>query len=69
MLARKSWILLACMLATSARADSAANGGTESNLSLGATSRGIGLGGAFLASVDDASAVYWNPAKLASLET
>ncbi len=68
MLARKSWILLACMLATTAHAGGTANGGTESNLSLGATSRGIGLGGAFLASVDDASAVYWNPAKLASLE-
>jgi len=43
-------------------------GGTESNLGLGATSRGIALGGAWLARVGDASAVYWNPGRLSVLE-
>jgi tetratricopeptide (TPR) repeat protein len=38
--------------------------GTAPNLSLGAGGRGIALGGAFIADVQDASAVYWNPAAL-----
>jgi hypothetical protein len=42
--------------------------GTESNLGLGAGSRGIALGGACLARLGDASAVFWNPAGLAGLE-
>jgi tetratricopeptide (TPR) repeat protein len=57
------WLALASP-AWSTNADS----GTESNLDLGAGSRGIALGGAFLARVGDASAVYWNPAGLVGLE-
>ena len=43
-------------------------GGTEGNLALGVGSRSIALGGAALARLDDASALYWNPAGLAALE-
>jgi hypothetical protein len=59
--------MLFCSVAPRAWADTA-DGGTESNLGLGAGSRGIALGGAFLARVDDASAVYWNPAGLSGLQ-
>ena len=54
-------------LTASAVADPA-NGGTESNLGLGAGSHAIALGGANLARLGDASALYWNPAALALLE-
>jgi len=37
-------------------------------LSVGAGARGLGMGGAFCAVSDDATAGYWNPAGLASLE-
>jgi tetratricopeptide (TPR) repeat protein len=42
----------------------AQDGGTASTFKLGAGSRGIGLGGAFVSLADDASSVYWNPATL-----
>jgi long-subunit fatty acid transport protein len=34
----------------------------------GAGARALGMGGAFAAVADDASAVYWNPAGLSGLE-
>ncbi len=36
-------------------------------LKMGVGSRAIGMGGAFVASVDDISAIYWNPAGLAKI--
>ena len=59
--------LAACLLGASPAA-AQPNGGTESNLALGVGSRSIALGGAALARLDDASALYWNPAGLAALE-
>lgn len=46
----------------------AQDAGTEGNLSLGIGSRGIALGGAHTARLDDASAVFWNPASTAGWE-
>lgn len=37
-------------------------------LTIGVGSRAIGMGGAFVATANDASALYWNPAGLARLE-
>jgi tetratricopeptide (TPR) repeat protein len=51
-----------------AEAESSASGGTESVFSLGAGSRALGMGGAFTAVADDATAPYWNPAGLPTLE-
>jgi len=42
----------------------AQDGGTDSIFKLGAGSRGMALGNSFVSLVDDASAVYWNPAAL-----
>lgn len=41
-----------------------AEGGTESNLSLGYGGRAMGMGQAFTALADDPTAVFWNPAGL-----
>lgn len=65
---------LALSLAAAARAGGlggSANAGTAAAqfLQLGADARSAGMGQAMRASVDDANAVYWNPAGLASLQT
>jgi tetratricopeptide (TPR) repeat protein len=52
-------------LAPLARAQDA---GTVSPFSLGAGSRAIGVGRAFVTSADDASAPYWNPAALKNVQ-
>jgi hypothetical protein len=40
------------------------DGGTQSVFALGAGNRALGMGGAFVATTDDASAMFWNPAGL-----
>ena len=57
-------LLAMLMPATSAAQD----GGTRSVFSLGAGSRAIGLGGAFVSVADDASSLYWNPAALRNVQ-
>jgi tetratricopeptide (TPR) repeat protein len=47
----------------------AQDGGTVSPFSLGAGSRSIGVGRAFVTNVDDASAPYWNPAALKNVQS
>ncbi|MCX5800744.1 MAG: PorV/PorQ family protein [Candidatus Eisenbacteria bacterium] len=59
-------LLLALSSGTSVAASSV-SGGTESIFSLGAGSRALGMGGAFTAISDDATATYWNPAGLSCL--
>ncbi len=44
------------------------NAGVESIFSYGASARAMGMGGAFVAIADDASAVYYNPAGMSALE-
>jgi len=44
------------------------NAGVESIFSYGAGARAMGMGGAFVAIADDASAVYYNPAGISQLE-
>jgi len=58
--------LLAALLGLAAPALWALEGGSFLNIGLGA--RCVALGGACAASVDDASALSWNPAGLAGLE-
>jgi tetratricopeptide (TPR) repeat protein len=47
----------------------AQDGGTQSPFALGAGSRAISLGRAFMSVADDASALYWNPAALRNVQT
>jgi tetratricopeptide (TPR) repeat protein len=46
----------------------AQDGGTVSPFSIGAGSRAISVGRAFVSQADDASAVYWNPAALKNVQ-
>ncbi len=59
---------LAAGLLLAARARAGEDAGTESPFARGAGSRGLGMGGAFVAIADDASALIWNPGGLARLE-
>jgi cytochrome c-type biogenesis protein CcmH/NrfG len=62
-----AFLLLVVSTGTTVAASSG-SGGTESIFSFGAGSRALGMGGAFTAISDDATAAYWNPAGLSCLE-
>ncbi len=59
-------LLIVVVLAGSSTA--MANKDTGAFLRIGAGARPLGMGGAFVAIADDASATYWNPAGLAQLD-
>ena len=61
--------LIAMMTAALPMAASAQDGGTQSPFALGAGSRAIGLGRSVVATSDDASAIYWNPASLRQVQS
>jgi tetratricopeptide (TPR) repeat protein len=57
-------VALACVLAAAASARAAEDAGTQSVFAHGAGNRASAMGAAFVAAVDDASALVWNPAGL-----
>jgi hypothetical protein len=59
-------ITLAALLVLASQASGAAE--TSSFLDIGIGARALGMGGAYTALADDASALYWNPAGLSRLE-
>lgn len=59
------FLLLLCFLASYAQAAEEYAG---EFLTLGVGARALALGGSYVATADDATAVYWNPAGLAALE-
>lgn len=61
-------LLLAGLAAPQRMAAQSADGGVESLFSYGVGARALGLGGAYIASPMDASAVYWNPGGLDLLQ-
>lgn len=68
-LRRTFWVALLATLAfpAGAFAEEESGGAPGSWLSQYVTARALGLGGAFVGTADDASAVVWNPASLATL--
>lgn len=59
--------LTVVLLCAPHRVHSQGDGGTQSVFSIGAGSRAISLGRAFVPIADDASALYWNPAALTNV--
>lgn len=57
---------LVALTGSASAADSA--GGAAAYLQMGVGARALGLGGAFTALADDATAIYWNPAGLSGLD-
>ena len=60
-------ILSALVLCAAAAHAQDGSGGTRSIFTIGAGSRAISMGGAFVALGDDPSALYYNPAALRAL--
>lgn len=60
-------LLLGLLMASAAPVRGSDDGGLRSVFALGAGNRALGLGGAYAAVADDASAALWNPAGLAGL--
>jgi len=69
---KRLWLVpvLMVMVATSSMGETVTKTGTTAAtfLSIGVGSRALGMGGAYVAVADDASALYWNPAGTARLE-
>jgi len=64
MMRRLSYIVAMMTLMLSLQAWSSDDGGTESVFNLGAGARAMAMGNGYIALVDDATAVYYNPAAL-----
>ena len=60
-------LLALVLLCAAGPVRSQGDGGTQSVFSIGAGSRAISLGRAFVPIADDASALYWNPAALTNV--
>ncbi len=61
-------ILVGLILGLCAASSFGADAGRESPFSLGSGTRSLGMGGGFVGLANDASAIYWNQAALASLD-
>ena len=66
---RRLWLTIFAALMALAPVGLADDGGTESVFNHGAGARAMGMGNAFTALSDDATAIYYNPAGLTLLET
>ncbi|MFH1700078.1 MAG: PorV/PorQ family protein [Candidatus Zixiibacteriota bacterium] len=63
------FIFIFTMTFISANVWSGDDGGTESVFSIGGGARAMGMGNGFIGLADDATAIYYNPAGLTSLQT
>jgi|GEM_PF-746765 tetratricopeptide (TPR) repeat protein len=68
MTVRRFIILVGLILGLCAATSFGADAGRESPFSLGSGTRSLGMGGGFVGLANDASAIYWNQAALASLD-
>lgn len=70
---RKSWVILAVLLGATGAEGASSLGGERvatnagAFLKIGVGAKAVGLGEAFTAVADDATALFWNPAGLANL--